>query len=239
MKKLLLSVAVLATTISFGQANRDLRAQLITPASNAVVAPGTISVEFNIVNNGPDAIVPGDTVYFGYSIGQNIYSFDGTVNQVVGAIIPTGFTVAAGQSIPWAVLTQVAGGGISIDMTAQTTVETICAVVLGVGSASVSATGDPADSNMGNNFDCFTVNPNAFLSENVIAATVYPNPASDVLNIKMDEEIASIVITTLDGKIVVSESSNTINISELNAGMYLYTINAASGKVAKGNFVKN
>jgi hypothetical protein len=239
MKKLLLSVAVFATTLSFGQVNRDLEAILSTPASNAVVAPGTISVEFSIKNNGPDALNPGDTVFFGYAVGQDIFSFDGTINQVEGAIIPAGLTIPAGQSLPWAALTQVAGGGISIDMTAQTTVETICAIVLGVGSGALTASGDPADATPDNNIDCFTVNPNANISEITLNASVYPNPATNVLNIKMNEEVASVVISTLDGKVVATETSTSVNISELNTGMYIYTITGASGKVAKGNFVKN
>lgn len=78
------------------------------------------------------------------------------------------------------------------------------------------------------------------LEENeVITASVYPNPASDILNIKMNEEVASVVITALDGKTVATENSTSINISALNTGMYLYTITGVSGKVAKGNFAKN
>jgi hypothetical protein len=73
----------------------------------------------------------------------------------------------------------------------------------------------------------------------VITASVYPNPATDVLNIKMNEEVASVVITALDGKTVATETSASVNISGLNTGMYLYTITSVSGKVAKGNFVKN
>ena len=73
----------------------------------------------------------------------------------------------------------------------------------------------------------------------VITASVYPNPATDVLNIKMNEEVASVVITALDGKTVATENSTSVNISALNTGMYLYTITGVSGKVAKGNFVKN
>jgi hypothetical protein len=73
----------------------------------------------------------------------------------------------------------------------------------------------------------------------VISASVYPNPATDVLNIKMDEEVASVVITALDGKVVATENSTSINISGLNTGMYLYTITGVSGNIATGNFVKN
>lgn len=73
----------------------------------------------------------------------------------------------------------------------------------------------------------------------LISASVYPNPATEFLNIKMNEEVTSVVITALDGKTVATETSASINISALNSGMYLYTITSVSGKVAKGNFVKN
>jgi hypothetical protein len=76
------------------------------------------------------------------------------------------------------------------------------------------------------------------MEENVIEASVSPNPAADVLNIKISEEIASVVITTLDGKVVATEAANAINVTELNAGMYIYTVTTANGKVATGNFVK-
>jgi hypothetical protein len=73
----------------------------------------------------------------------------------------------------------------------------------------------------------------------LISASVYPNPATEVLNIKMNEEVTSVVITALDGKTVATTTSASINISALNSGIYLYTITSVSGKVAKGNFVKN
>jgi hypothetical protein len=87
--------------------------------------------------------------------------------------------------------------------------------------------------------DDISVYGSASLDENTLSASVYPNPATDVLNIKMNEEVASVVITALDGKTVATETSASVNISGLNTGMYLYTITGVSGKVAKGNFVKN
>jgi hypothetical protein len=238
MKKLLLSFAFLITFMSFGQISRDLEAVLGTPASGAVVAPGTISVEFSIKNNGPDPISAGDTIYFAYSIGQSIFSFDGTPNQVIGAIIPTGVTIPAGQSLPWAALSQVAGGGISINTATQTLPATICALVVGVGSASLTATGDPSDPDPQNNLDCFTVSANgASINENSVFSSVYPNPAQDILNIKVDGEISNITILTLDGKVVLSSSSSTINVSELTSGMYIYQV-IVNDKISTGNFVK-
>jgi len=87
--------------------------------------------------------------------------------------------------------------------------------------------------------DNFTTGYVGIEENEAINAVVYPNPASDVLNIKMNEEVASVVITALDGKVVATSTSTSISVSELNTGMYLYTINSVSGKVSKGNFVKN
>ena len=88
--------------------------------------------------------------------------------------------------------------------------------------------------------DNITANGLSGIEENKdFNAFVFPNPATDVLNIKMNEDIASVLITALDGKFISNENASLINISELNSGMYLYTITTVSGKVAKGNFVKN
>jgi hypothetical protein len=77
------------------------------------------------------------------------------------------------------------------------------------------------------------------VNENVISASVYPNPATSELNIKTTEEIASVVITTTDGKTVATGNTATINVSSLNAGMYIYQVTTISGKIGTGNFVKN
>jgi len=235
MKKLLLSIAVLTTTtLSFSQ--RDLEIELVSPASGATVAIGQVSFSFNVKNNGPDAINPGDTLYLGYLVNTTFYSLDGVVNTASGLVIPDGFTIPAGQSIPFAAFSS---EPITHDLTGIPTDSTVCPTVVGIGEASLGGQ-DPNDPDMTNNFDCFIVSPNASIGEiSTLGLNVYPNPAADVLNIKMNEEVASVVITALDGKTVATETSASVTISGLNSGMYLYTITSVSGKVAKGNFVKN
>jgi hypothetical protein len=81
------------------------------------------------------------------------------------------------------------------------------------------------------------------LNENFISASVYPNPANDVLNINLNGiEIENITILSLDGKVVISKDVNTVNgiidISSLNAGMYMYKVTSKSGQFAKHTFVK-
>lgn len=70
--------------------------------------------------------------------------------------------------------------------------------------------------------------------------SIYPNPATTVLNIDSKESVSAVEILTTDGK-VVATTANTSNISveALNAGMYIYRVTTVSGKVETGNFVKN
>lgn len=76
------------------------------------------------------------------------------------------------------------------------------------------------------------------INENVISAKVYPNPANDVLNISINEEIESVSIVTLDGKVVATSTGSTVNVAELTSGMYIYEITTANGNVARDTFMK-
>ncbi|WP_343747697.1 T9SS type A sorting domain-containing protein [Fluviicola sp.] len=71
------------------------------------------------------------------------------------------------------------------------------------------------------------------------AISVYPNPATTVLNIQSQEAISAVSILTTDGKVVATGDSSSINVEALNAGMYIYRITTISGKMETGNFVKN
>lgn len=63
--------------------------------------------------------------------------------------------------------------------------------------------------------------------------TVYPNPANDVINVSNlgNLEITKASITDVNGRIVkeVNSSFETINISDLNAGVYFLKINTLEG----------
>lgn len=54
---------------------------------------------------------------------------------------------------------------------------------------------------------------------------VYPNPSNGVINIVSDEEIVSVEIIDISGRVVASEASKTIDVSWLNSGLYLLRIN--------------
>lgn len=78
----------------------------------------------------------------------------------------------------------------------------------------------------------------ASVNENVVEAVVYPNPANDVLNIKAKEDVTTINVMTMDGKLVASANGTTVNVDGLSAGMYMYEAVTVTGKVARGNFSK-
>lgn len=71
----------------------------------------------------------------------------------------------------------------------------------------------------------------ASIDENVISdLKVYPNPASDVLNFETDEEIESVVVTSIEGKVVRSVKEPKVNVSDLKSGVYVYRVTTRSGK---------
>lgn len=71
--------------------------------------------------------------------------------------------------------------------------------------------------------------------------SIYPNPTSSILNISNTNnvEIKSISVVDINGRIVKnqSDSLSQINVSDLNAGVYFVTIEAAEGKTTK-KFIK-
>ena len=62
---------------------------------------------------------------------------------------------------------------------------------------------------------------------------IYPVPASDILNIRADENIANISIYDITGKLMIEKldrgSNTSVNISGLNAGIYLVHTQSANG----------
>jgi hypothetical protein len=80
------------------------------------------------------------------------------------------------------------------------------------------------------------------LTENEIVSSVYPNPASDVLNINLKASATSVSIISMDGKVVSTQNvtSNTVavDLSNVLAGAYIYEIVAENGTVIRNTFVK-
>lgn len=69
--------------------------------------------------------------------------------------------------------------------------------------------------------------------------TLYPNPAKDVINIKIDtnETIINVTVTDYSGRSLLSDAGNSIDVSSLNTGVYFITIKT-SGKTYSSKLIK-
>src|SRR5690554_1351695 len=69
--------------------------------------------------------------------------------------------------------------------------------------------------------------------------SVYPNPANDFVNFKVDGlENGTITINSITGQEVVNASisgTEKVNVNHLNNGVYIYTVRNANGEVVKTN----
>jgi len=87
-----------------------------------------------------------------------------------------------------------------------------------------------------------TANPGVLNSsdfnQNNLQVSLYPNPATDVLNIEMTNEINSIEIYNIQGQKVLSSTQKQINIAGLAAGMYMIRIQDNENGIATKKFVK-
>jgi len=84
------------------------------------------------------------------------------------------------------------------------------------------------------------------LDENgTIEGSAYPNPANDVVTIAIEtSEDATLVVTDLSGKIVLNDALDfangnaTVNIADLESGMYVFNVTLANGLSSQFNVAK-
>ena len=79
--------------------------------------------------------------------------------------------------------------------------------------------------------DCSALGTSEIANNKSAAIKVYPNPFSDVLNISSVENVKSVTITDLAGRVVkkMDKPSSTLQLGDLKAGMYLVTLHMADG----------
>jgi len=78
----------------------------------------------------------------------------------------------------------------------------------------------------------------ADFNQNNLQVSLYPNPATDMLNIEMANEINSIEIYNIQGQKVRTANQKQINISDLAAGLYMVRIQDNDNGIATKKFVK-
>ena len=77
--------------------------------------------------------------------------------------------------------------------------------------------------------------------EEKMNVNVYPNPASDVLNIETDTPLSILQVFDLNGREILTDlkASNTINIRMLQNGVYFIKLFDKNGRFTTRKFVKN
>ncbi len=79
----------------------------------------------------------------------------------------------------------------------------------------------------------------ADLNENQLSSiSVYPNPVEDLLMISTEETIENVKIVGVNGKLMIEQNSNAIDVSVLPSGVYIAQIKTAAG-FSQARFVKN
>jgi hypothetical protein len=69
------------------------------------------------------------------------------------------------------------------------------------------------------------------------AINVYPNPATDVVNVKSDVQINSVKVYNYAGQVIVNEAVNSmmyqLNTSQYQSGIYFFQIETDEGTISK------
>jgi hypothetical protein len=90
--------------------------------------------------------------------------------------------------------------------------------------------------------DNFLISGFAGVTKIDFEAKAYPNPTNDVLNIELTENVNSVSIIGMDGKVisnnVINSQVGNIDVSRLNSGMYFYEAISENGEVIRNSFVK-
>ena len=77
--------------------------------------------------------------------------------------------------------------------------------------------------------------------ENFKQVTIYPNPVKNILNIQLEEnqEVKNIEILTIEGRSVQSiQKASTIDIENLDKGIYLIKVKTLDDKVSVKKIIK-
>lgn len=65
----------------------------------------------------------------------------------------------------------------------------------------------------------------------LISYKIYPNPATDILQIETSSNLQAVRLFTIDGRMIMSSNESIITTSHLNSGLYLIELTTDHGKV--------
>lgn len=83
-----------------------------------------------------------------------------------------------------------------------------------------------------------TSNTTGVGGESISEIIIYPNPVTDVLNIKSDKDIHEVEIFSLTGRSVLKTTYSSVDLSNFQTGIYLIEITYSDGNKTKSKFLK-
>jgi hypothetical protein len=66
-----------------------------------------------------------------------------------------------------------------------------------------------------------------------VSISVYPNPTKDFLNIQSNSVLENILLTDLNGNVLIDSKTSTLDLSMLNPGFYNLNVKTTQGAVNK------
>jgi|SRR5690554_86080 len=241
MKKIyLLTLATLFAGAVSAQRSLDLSLTLTDPVEASTVPQTTNqNLDFEVSNLGDD-LIENDTIvlYLYNATTQEQYSMAGQLQGQVNIVPLTGPTLAVAASLNGGgTLTPTMLGGIELDLTAAGfNVGDHIFVAVDIWGANGET---EEQATFADNIGSFTIGATTSLTINTKDIKVYPNPANDFVNFKVDGlENGTITINSITGQEVVNASisgTEKVNVNHLNNGVYIYTVRNANGEVVKTN----
>ena len=230
MKKIYSLVAISSLALSTVVAQQyDMEIRLASPAAGSNVAPGNITVTYEIENVGAADVAAQKVIWIANLIGQNNFSWDGTAGQVDGVQLPQ--ALPPGQPIPSSVLSAGLFNNTPLVFNASSiaAVTPACVVIVGVdddGStlqAMATSGVDPNDANMNNNIACFNINP--------ALASIVELSVTDAVDVKVLPETLEVTSTSIEpfNYIVFSMNGQTMTQGEVKGNTEISTSSYENG----------
>jgi hypothetical protein len=226
-----------ALTVPFGTAvtalvpTISLSAGATVSPATAVAADFTAPVTYTVTaedGTTTQAWIVTVTVAAGSSAKDILtFNFNGLTPAVVGTVNATAHTVAL--TVPYG--TNVTALVPTITVSALATVSPATAVAQNF-TAPVVYTVTAQDGTT----QAWTVTVTISVGINEVTenvASIYPNPANDVVNVKMNSTINKIAVVNMNGQVVaesvINNNEGSINVSNMANGMYFLRIETANG----------
>ena len=223
MKKLLLSVIMFGGL--FASAQQDIELTLTSPQTDGVIKNGVaFNINYTIKNKGV-AITSADTIFVIFTVNNT------PIRTQAGPIV------------------QIITGGLTVDQSINRSLTGLALSFSTAGTANLCAIAflEEDSVNDANNVGCAAVKLEFNVGESEIekaaeSLSVYPNPASDLINFAIDYNKATAVkMMDITGRVIETVNFNLnnaqVDVRNYNAGIYMYQVIDNEGNIVKAGKV--